>query len=147
MWLRRESICLQCGRPRFNPWVGKIPWRRKGQPTPVLFPGKPHGQRSLVGYSPWGCKELDTTEQLYFHFSLSLGLIHWRTWGFSNIDYWILFNHIQVQSSCFEALQQQFNCHLTTQKIAFDIDLQVCQCPASAVALLNSNTGPTMSLP
>ena len=42
------------------------------QPTPVLLPGKSHGQRSLVGYSPWawGREELDTTEQLHFHFSL-----------------------------------------------------------------------------
>ena len=37
----------------------KIPWRRKWQPTPVFLPGKSHGQRSLVGYSPWGCSELD----------------------------------------------------------------------------------------
>ena len=44
----------------------KIPWRRKWQPTPVLLPGKSHGRRSLVGYSPWGCKESDTTEQLHF---------------------------------------------------------------------------------
>ena len=43
------SVCLQCGRPRFNPWVGKIPWRRKWQSTPILLPGKSHGQRSLVG--------------------------------------------------------------------------------------------------
>ena len=42
-----------------------------GNPTPVLLPGKSHGRRSLVGYSPWGCKELDTTEGLYFHFLLS----------------------------------------------------------------------------
>ena len=55
---------IQCGRPGFNPWVGKIPWRRKWQSTPVLLPGKSHGQRSLVGYSPWGRKELDTTEWL-----------------------------------------------------------------------------------
>ena len=41
-------------------------WRRKWQPTPVLFPGKPHGWRSLVGYSPWGRKESDTTERLHF---------------------------------------------------------------------------------
>ena len=61
-WLRRECICLQCGRPGFDPWVGKIPWRRKWQPTPGLLPGKSHGQRSLVGYSPWGRKESDTTE-------------------------------------------------------------------------------------
>ena len=37
----------------FNPWVGKIPWRKKSQPTPVFLPGKPQGQRSLVGYSPF----------------------------------------------------------------------------------------------
>jgi len=49
-------------RPRFNPWVKKIPWRRKWQSTPVFLPGKFHGQRSLVGYSPWGCKESDKTE-------------------------------------------------------------------------------------
>ena len=52
----------------FNPWVGKIPWRRKWQPSPALLPGKSHGPRSLVGYSPWGRKELDTTERLHFHF-------------------------------------------------------------------------------
>ena len=46
-------------------------WRRQWQPTPVLLPGKSHGRRSLVGCSPLGCKELDTTEQLHFHFSLS----------------------------------------------------------------------------
>ena len=46
----------------FDPWVGKIPWRRKWQPTPVFSPGKFHGLRSLVGYSPWGHKELDMTE-------------------------------------------------------------------------------------
>ena len=57
---------LQCWRPGFDPWVGKIPWRRKWQSTPVLLPGKSHGLRSLVGYSPWGCKESDTTERLDF---------------------------------------------------------------------------------
>ena len=53
---------------QFDPWVGKIPWRRKWQPTPVLLPGESHGGRILVGYSPWGRKELDTTERLHFHF-------------------------------------------------------------------------------
>ena len=57
-----ESICLECWRPGFDPWVGKIPWRRKWQPTPVLLPGESHGGRSLVGYSPWGRKESDMTE-------------------------------------------------------------------------------------
>ena len=70
-WLRQWSICLQCGRAVFNPWVRKIPWRRKWQPTPVLLPGKSHGRRSLIGCTPWGCWESDTTEQLHFHFSLS----------------------------------------------------------------------------
>ena len=46
-------------------------WRRKWQPTPVLLPGKSHGWRSLVGYSPWGPEESDTTERLHFHDSLS----------------------------------------------------------------------------
>ena len=53
-------------RPGFDPWVGKIPWRREWQPTPVFLPGEPHGltpgQRSLAGYSPCGRKESDTTE-------------------------------------------------------------------------------------
>ena len=51
--------------PRFHPWVRKIHWRRKWQPTPVFLPGKTHGQRSLAGYSPWGCKEAHTTERLH----------------------------------------------------------------------------------
>ena len=63
-----SSGCLQCGRPGFDPWVGKIPWRRKWQPTPGFLPGESHGQRSLVGYSPQGHKESDTTERLHFHF-------------------------------------------------------------------------------
>ena len=57
-----KSICLQCGRSGFNPWVGKIHWRRKWQPTLVFLPGEFRGQRSLAGYSPQGHKEVDTTE-------------------------------------------------------------------------------------
>ena len=56
----KESAC-QCRRHRrcgFDHSVGKIPWKRKWQPTLVFLPGKFHGQRSLVDYSPWGCKEL-----------------------------------------------------------------------------------------
>ena len=49
----------QWGRPGFNPWVGKIPWRRERLPTPVFWPGEVHGL-----YSPWGHKESDMTEQL-----------------------------------------------------------------------------------
>ena len=67
----KTSAC-NVGGPRFDPWVGKIPWTRKWQPTPVLLPGKFHGERNLVGYSPWGHKESDMTEQLQF--SLKPGL-------------------------------------------------------------------------
>ena len=52
----KESSC-QCRRCMFNPWLGKILWRRKWQPTPVFLPGRSQGQKSLVGYSPWGCKD------------------------------------------------------------------------------------------
>ena len=51
-------------RCRFKLWVGKIPWSRKWQVTPVFLPGKFYGQRSLAGYSPWGHKESDKTEGL-----------------------------------------------------------------------------------
>ena len=59
----KESAC-NVGRSRFDPWVGKIPQRRAWQPTPVFLPGEFHGQRSLMGYSPWGHKESAMTEQL-----------------------------------------------------------------------------------
>ena len=59
----KESACSE-GDPSFDPWVGKIPWRRKWQPTPVFLPEKSHGQRSLAGYSSWDHKESDTTEGL-----------------------------------------------------------------------------------
>ena len=61
-WLREKRICLHCRRPRFDPWVGKIPQRRKWQTIPVSLPGKSHGQRSLMGCTPWGHKELGSTE-------------------------------------------------------------------------------------
>ena len=54
--------CRRCKRHRFDPWVGKILWRREWQPTSVFLFGEFHGQRSLEGYSPWGCKELDVTK-------------------------------------------------------------------------------------
>ena len=53
----KESAC-QCRRPGFKPWVRKIPWRRKWQPTPVFLPEKFYEQRNLVGYSPQSCKRV-----------------------------------------------------------------------------------------
>ena len=55
-----EIPCRRCSG--FDLWVWKIPWRREWQPNPVFLPREFHGQRILVGYSPWGCRELDTTE-------------------------------------------------------------------------------------
>ena len=60
----KESTC-QCKRykrHKFDSWAGKIPWRKKWQPTPGFLSGESHGQRSLGGYSPWGRKESDVTE-------------------------------------------------------------------------------------
>ena len=53
----KETV-WHCRRPEFDPWVRKIPWRRKRQPTPVFLLEKPRGQRSLADYSPWGCKRV-----------------------------------------------------------------------------------------
>ena len=89
-WLR---IHLPSRRCRLEPWVRKIPWRWKWQPFPIFMPGKSHGWRSLVGCSPWGREESNTTERLHFHFSLSCigegngnplqysGLQNPRDWG------------------------------------------------------------------
>ena len=61
-WLSgKENACqwrIFCRRRRFDPHIGKIPWRSKWQPTPVFLTGESHGQRSLVGYSPWDCKRV-----------------------------------------------------------------------------------------
>ena len=68
-------------RPGFDPWVGKTPWRRAWHPTPYSCLENPHGQRSLVGYSPWGHKESDVTEQLGTH----TVEVHGHRWMFSLI--------------------------------------------------------------
>ena len=86
VWKNLNELCVQSDRyPLNNMWVrwevwsilSRIPlhvwtqWRRQWHPTPVLLPGKSHGRRGLVGCSPWGREELDTTERIHFHFSLS----------------------------------------------------------------------------
>ena len=74
----KEFTC-QCRRHKrcgFDPWVKKIPWRRKWQCTPEFLPGESHGLRNLVVYSLWDCKELDTTEWLSLSFTCFLWLAH-----------------------------------------------------------------------
>ena len=63
-WGRSPPMQETQGMRQFDPWVRKIPWTRRWQPTPVFLPGESHGQRSLAGYHPKGRKELDTTEPL-----------------------------------------------------------------------------------
>ena len=65
MALLVKNLSANAGDTRdlgFNPWVGKIPWRRAWQPTPVFLPGESHEQRALAGFSPWVCKESDMSE-------------------------------------------------------------------------------------
>ena len=62
--------CRRCKGRGFDPQVGNIPWRRKWLPTPVFLPAESHGQRSLVDYSPWGCKQSYTTDFTRLHSSL-----------------------------------------------------------------------------
>ena len=75
-WLSgKDSACQyrRGKRPWFDPWVGKIPWRKKWQPTPVFLPGKSHGQRSLVGYGPWGHERVGhdfVTKQQYYNWGM-----------------------------------------------------------------------------
>ena len=85
----KKKIPLQCRRCEFNPWVRKIPWRRKWQPTSELLPGKSHGQRRLAGYSPWGSQnsqpqlsDYTTTTNRYWGRIYYFGcLTRWRKRG------------------------------------------------------------------
>ena len=85
-----KSMPGQCRRPkrcRFDPWVRKIPWRREWQPTPVFLPGESHGQRSLAGYSPWGRKESEMTEQTHvLGFALKLTYSNCSVLSVSELD-------------------------------------------------------------
>ena len=80
-WLSGEESAYQCRRHRrlrLDPGVGKILWRRKWQLSPVFLPGKSCGKRSLVGYSPWGSKESDTTEWLSMHAKFFIRYTIWK---------------------------------------------------------------------
>ena len=77
--------CRRHKRCGFDPWVRKIPWRRKWQPIPLFLPGESYGQENLADYSPWGCKELDTTERTEQstaqHRIGSSFVSEWAVWG------------------------------------------------------------------
>ena len=87
LWLPNKKIeaplwLLQCRRPGFHPWVGKIPWRRKWQPTPVILPGKSHGWRSLAGTVHWVAKSQTRLSDFTFTFNKKIG----RTFHFESLE-------------------------------------------------------------
>ena len=90
MALRGKEFTCQCKKHRFDPWVGKVPWRRKWQPTSVLLPGKSHGQ-SLVGYGPWSCKESNITEHTQGKTQLCTKTYMWLSLVIMN-DFWFFFH-------------------------------------------------------
>ena len=97
-WLSgKKFACQHRGHRRrgFDPWIGKIPWRRKWQPIPVFLTGESHEQRSLAGNSPSGHRELDTTEQLSMH---THELEKVQTWEGSKPS-WLSFSAYEVKWS------------------------------------------------
>ena len=89
--------CRRCRRHGFDPWVRKIPWRRKQQPTPVFLPGKSHGQRSLVGYSSWGHKEwpdlateYNNLTEISEYWDLNFIQFSWATRHFFPLTDWLM---------------------------------------------------------
>ena len=119
-WLSgHQRICLLVRRHKrseFDPWVGKIPWSRKWQPTPIFLPGKSPGQRSLVGYSPWDHTESDMTLRHSAHngkliqitscisfciHSAVISCFHWSIWRKSILTQTFRWkrNHILIASS------------------------------------------------
>ena len=75
---KKKNTHLQCKKTGFDPWVEKIPWRREWLPPLVFLPGEFHGQSSLAGYSPKGCRESDTSEQLTLSLSFSFINDRWK---------------------------------------------------------------------
>ena len=90
---------------RFDPWVRKNPWRRKGQSTPVFLPGESCGQRHLVGYSPWGCKELYVTK------SGTCGGVRAHTYTHTHTHTHTHALHLERYCRCFNANESEENCY------------------------------------
>ena len=95
-WLSGKESACQCRRCRFDPWVGKISWRRKWESTQVFLPGKSYAQRSLVGYSPWVCQRVrhDLVTKQYYLPCIVLrdvhGLSHFISWETNETGIFIL---------------------------------------------------------
>ena len=107
---------MQCRRPVFDPWGGKILWRREWLPTSVFLPGKSHAQRSLEGYSPWGRKGSDTTEQLTL-------LPHYYILQISSI---VHVSFISVKIFCYEWNGLWDKCKFSCRKIKLQFFAHLC---------------------
>ena len=68
-WLSGKECSCQRSKTWVDPWVRKIPWKRKWQSTPVSLPGRSYGEKNLAGYSPQGCKKSDTTEHIFIYYN------------------------------------------------------------------------------
>ena len=113
-WLRQLRICLQYWRPGFDPWVGKIPWRRECPPIPAFFPGEFHRWRSLARHSPYCQCFIWIIIVLYYwvaqkaclNFSVSCyGKNKWTFWPTQCIKILIQFkNHVHVETNYYSIL-------------------------------------------
>ena len=103
-----SRICLQCRRPGFDPWVGKIHWRRERLTIPVFWPGELHGL-----YSPWGRKESDTTEQLSLFFLQPLLNTHTQSHILRHAH-----THTQCYTDIYSKIQMRTNIHFTLYYIS-----------------------------
>ena len=120
----------QYRRCRFDPWVGKIPWRNEWLSTSVFLPGESHGQESLAGYSPWGRKESDTTEQL------STQQERHSDW---EVEMWVLFLELSLSRYVSRVLfvykprERSYVCILSWLSVLIDVSLLMSFQPADSL--------------
>ena len=109
-WLRWWRICLWYNIPRFNPWLRKIPWRKKWQHAPVFLPGKFHGERSLVGYRPWGHRVGHDWSNLAAAATFSPS-IYYEVMGLDTMIsiFWLLNFKPSFSFSCFTCIKKLFS--------------------------------------
>ena len=151
----KESTC-QCRGHGFDLWVRKSPWRRKWQPAPVFLPRKSHGWRSLVGYSPWGCKESDTTWWLNNNITEDCPESHLsnRSTHSGLFCEWEINSYrvklriyrlclLQKHPAMFEAKYLRFYHGGMRQDICHPLDISLKDIPAESGGNLTPYTGPT----
>ena len=129
-WLVGSRIRLQCRRPGFDPWVGKIPWRREWLLTAVFLPRESHGQRSRVGYSHWGRKESGTTEQLTLSFSLHQVITLWKHLDDYTSLHHFSQNHFLKVSTILLMMKCKLRTSLMVQQLRIFLTVQGTQVPS-----------------